>query len=201
MCVVVEGFAKDFMAKQQSFFKTPRRDSKLWWIQKHQVYGGSLKYRKFQRPFDRNKLVHVVLKAHDWAAFHQRGLGVENRIRDIARFCHVKIQDLAVNKDHIHILISTSKRKFFLNFLRQVSAGVGHFLKQFLGALQIKKAGSLWLERPFTRLVSWGKRVVVAVKNYIHRNRQEVLGFVPYKSRNHPLGLFLEKWVGQFSTA
>ncbi len=189
------------MAKQQSFFKTPPRDSKLSWIQKHHIFGGSLKYRKCQRPFDRNKLVHIVLKAHDWAAFHQRGPGVENRIRDIAGACHVKIQDLAVDKDHIHILISTSHRKFFLNFLRQVSAGIGHLLKRLLSQVQIQKTDSLWLDRPFSRLVSWANRAVVAVKNYIQRNRQEVIGFVPYKSRNHPLSKFLAKWVGRFSTA
>ena len=73
-------------------------------------------------------------------------------------------------------------------------------MKQELSDLQIKKTDALWIERPFTRLVSWAKQPLNAVKNYIHRNRQEVMGFLPYKVRDHALNRFLAKWTG-FSSA
>ena len=49
-------------SKQLSFYKDPRKGTKIWWIKKQTTYGGSFDYRKVERPFDSKKLVHVVLK-------------------------------------------------------------------------------------------------------------------------------------------
>jgi REP element-mobilizing transposase RayT len=185
--------------KQTSFFKDPRKNTKRWWVETQYVFGGGLKYKKCKRPFGRNRLVHVVLKAQEWAAFHQRGPGVRQRIEQAAKKCHVLVKDLAINKDHIHIVVTTSHRKLLTNFLRQVSAGLGHFIKAELAKLSIEKTGSLWLARPFTRLVSWAKKPFSILKNYIHRNRQEVQGLLPYRSRKHRLNSWLDNFSNPFS--
>lgn len=194
---------KAFVAKQLSLLKNPRRNTKLWWIVKQTTYGGSLNYRKVPRPFDRKKLVHVVLKARLGRALWFTRFSRIHReiIENAADRYNVTLKDLAIHHDHFHLLYSAKSRELNVQFLRFLSAEIGRQHARLRRQIGLKSQ-KLWVQRPFSRLVSWGRRSVQSVLNYIHRNRQEALGFVEYTPRNHRFGHFLAQWEKQsFSSA
>lgn len=183
--------------RQLSLLKDPRRNSKLWWIVKQNVYGGSLNYRKVRRPFDKNKMTHAVFKAD-----LVKSLGFNKFEKEIRRILEksahrygikIRNEDLAINSDHLHVVFYTRSRQSQLQFLRFVSAEIGRKYFSLRKGLGYAKK-SLWLHRPFTRLVSFGVRSLRAVRRYVARNRLEAMGFIAYHSRNHRLDLFLRKW-------
>lgn len=201
--------------RQLSLLKDPRKNTKLWWITKQHVYGGSLDYRKVKRPFDKKKLTHAVFKAKLGPSlwFTRSHQEIRKILSRVAVRYGVQLKDLAINKDHIHILFYTKTRESQTYFLRLVAAELGRKYKKIRRNLVLGKARrsnssygekavtdpvsqSLWVKRPFTRLVSWSRRSLQTIQNYIRRNRDEVLGFVPYTPRHHKLNAFLKSWTG-----
>jgi REP element-mobilizing transposase RayT len=190
-------------AKQSSFFKPARSQTLRWWIENQQVYGGALNYRKVQRPFDSKKLAHVVFKAtlgHGvWFTKSERS--IVRLMKQMAQRYSIKIKSFSVQKDHIHVLLypesSAHPRKAkenFQNFLRLFSSQMGRKYKMIFKKLGIQAPKSIWTYRPFTRLVSWGKKSLNSILKYIEKNTLEALGFVQYSNRNHRLDLFLKKF-------
>jgi REP element-mobilizing transposase RayT len=191
------------MAKQMSFFKDPRKKTKLWWIQKQHNYGGSLKYRKVPRPFDSKKLTHAVFKANlgpaIWFTKSQRS--IRRLLSKTAARYDVKIKDSAINKDHIHLVFYTKHREDQVRFLRLFAAEMGRKYKEIRKRLGINQQRQFWVERPFTRLVSWGRKSLERVHNYLKKNRDEAAGYVPYAPRRHRLSDFLQNWQRGFDSA
>jgi len=181
-------------AKQLSLIKDPRSETKLWWIQKQHTYGGELNYRKVARPFDSKKLTHAVLKARlgNSLRFTRSQSSIRKVIADVASKYAVKIKDIAINHDHIHLLFSAGHRVGQVRFLRLLAAELGRKYKTLRRKFGIRLKGSLWLHRPFTRLVPWAKKSLEGVLNYFRKNRDEVLG-LPYEPRQHRLSQFLSK--------
>ncbi len=184
------------MAKQLVLIKEPRKNTKLWWIEKSKVYGGSMNYRKVRRPFDSEKLTHVVFKAKLGSAiwFTRSQSSIAKLVSRSAYRYGVKIRDLSINKDHIHILFDVKNRLDHICFLRFFACEMGRKYNAIRARLGVKSVGSLWVARPFSRLVSWGRKSVQIVRNYIQKNRNETMGFVEYRPRKHRLNLFLALW-------
>jgi len=189
-------------AKQSSFFKPARSQTLRWWIENQQVYGGALNYRKVQRPFDSKKLAHVVFKATLGQAvwFTKSERSIIKLMKQIAQRYSIKIKSFSVQKGHIHLLLypetSVQPRQGKINFqkfLRLFFAEMGRKYKKIFKMLDLQVPQSIWAYRPFTRLVSWGKKSLNAVLKYIEKNTLEALGFVQYSTRNHRLDLFLKK--------
>jgi hypothetical protein len=182
-------------AKQMTLLKDPPKNTKLWWIVKQTTYGGDMNYRKVKRPFDSKKLTHVVFKAKLGKSngFSSRERIVREVVDWACRRYGVRKQDLAIYHNHIHILFYTKLRESQIRFLRFVAAELGRRFKALGGPTK----ESLWISRPFTRLVSWGRKSLERIKKYIARNRGEVLGFIPYIKRNHRLANFLAEWERQ----
>jgi REP element-mobilizing transposase RayT len=180
------------MAKQLSLFKDPRKNTKRWWIVKQTTYGGSLNYRKVARPFDRKKLVHVVLKAKLGRALWFTRFAQSHRktIEQSALRYKISLRDLAINHDHIHLLYSAKSRELNAQFLRFLSAELGRKQARLRRKIGLRPE-RLWTQRPFSRLVSWATRSVQAIQRYIHKNRQEALGFIEFTPRKHRLSAFL----------
>lgn len=184
------------LVKQLNLLKDPRKDTKLWWISKQQVYGGSLNYRKVARPFDSKKLSHTVLKADlgPNLGFNRFQKAIHEIVHRSAKKYGLKIHEWAIHEDHLHLLTFTKSREAQTRFLRFLSAELGRWYARLRRKLGYS-ARPLWRARPFTRLVSWGRRSRQAVRLYIKRNRAEALGFVAYKPRNHRLNVFLCRWA------
>jgi REP element-mobilizing transposase RayT len=187
------------MAKQLPLIKEPRRDTKLWWITKQHVYGGAINYRKIPRPFDSKKLTHAVLMGNVGKSLRltKSSESIRRVINRVAKKYEITIKELAINHDHIHLLFRALSRELQKRFLRLVAAELGRQYKELRKKFGIRSTESLWRHRPFTRLVSWGKKSVKIIKNYIQKNRKEAAGLIAYEPRQHRLTKFLEKWAIQ----
>ena len=147
--------------QQQSFFTPPPL-----------VHGGefALRTRKARRPFDPRRSLHATYKARRPVLYGRRAK-IEKDIRAWAARFHVKLYALAVNFDHIHlVLLAPSKR--LLNA----------FQRAFTSRLATLFGQGIWALLPFSRVVSWGRdfRTVLA---YVRKNREEAEGKRPYEKR------------------
>lgn len=187
--------------RQLSLLKDPRRNTKLWWIQKQHTYGGALNYRKVARPFDSKKLIHVVFKAKVGKAvwFTRSQRSIEKVLVDAAQRYGVRLKDFAIQTDHIHVLAYGRRKEEFSKFLRFFAAEMGRKYKGVFARLGFKKPQDFWVHRPFTRLVSWSRRSLSHVLAYFKKNRDEALGFIKYQPRRHRLSSFLARWETQLA--
>jgi REP element-mobilizing transposase RayT len=132
------------------------------------AFGGSLlknSHAKTRRPFSKKMSMHVVLKArkHCLKHYDQR---VERIIERQARLHQVKIYNLQNVGNHIHIVAQTKNKERLHNFLRATTGLISRKLK----------AVALWLQRPFSRIVRWG-RDFKTLKNYMKINQCESQGY------------------------
>lgn len=189
---------------QLSLIKKPRKNTKLWWIEEKKVYGGSLNYRKIKRPFDKSKLNHVVFKARLGSGiwFTKSQKSIANLLRSSARRYRIDLKSFGVCRDHIHVLTWGGDQSSQVKFLRFFSAEMGRKYGHIFDRFGLKKRRNLWLQRPFSRQVSWGKKSLAKITNYIKKNRDEALGFIQYTSRkDRGLSAFLEMWAVRFNDA
>ncbi len=68
---------------------------------------------------------------------------------------------MAVNADHIHIIIEIPNRQLYNRWIRGVT-----------GVLTRKIAGLEWRQLSFTEIVNWGRHLT-GVHNYLDDNRRE----------------------------
>ena len=182
--------------KQQSLFKTH-------WKHRHQ-HGGTLrKLRRGRtaRPLSTRDPLHLVFKSNfkilRRLVTYTR---VHAQIKRYARKFYIKIEQVAVESDHIHFLIRSSRRSNYQAFFRvlagqiaQNTVTVAHFMHHRRGNEQPRRKQwqprkkrwarvRLWKHRPFSRVVR-GWRNYLTVRNYIKLNEQEALGTVPYQKK------------------
>lgn len=183
--------------KQLSFFKSPKTNTKKWWIEKNYVYGGSLNYRKCKRPFDSKKLIHLVFKAQLGHSiyFTRSQKYIQKLLFKSANKYGIVLKQININKDHIHIFCYTNIRNNFINFIRYFSAEMGRKYKKIFSQFGFKKTLNLWKCRPFTRLVSWGRQSKTVMENYIKKNELECLELIKYEPRKHKLTEFLNHFT------
>ena len=112
---------------------------------------------------------HLVMKASSSVKFRKNRL-VKSEIELAAKKWGVRVYRLALELDHIHILIRIPSRLAYRFFIQRIS-----------GAIALK-LNMRWLMRPFTRIVGWG-REFKRVSNYIEMNELEALGFISRQPR------------------
>lgn len=125
----------------------------------------------------------------------------------------VKIEQVAIHHDHIHLLVRLSRRSLGLHFFRVVSGQIAQeFGKSGLvtdtpraSGVGARRAGEkrggekrgpekvkLWLHRPFTRVVK-GFKAYRVVRDYIQLNLKEAQGKISYK-KERLKGLSSAEW-------
>lgn len=140
--------------------------------------------------------LHLVLKIEK-RNLRQRSLRspacfrMVNRIlQRYASMFFVKIDQVSVQHDHIHLRIRTSRRCLFQHFFRVVA---GQIAQQFQRCGWVTGTpAKLWKCRPFTRIVL-GSRAVQTLRNYIQLNEKEVTGVIPYR-KERLRGLSAGEW-------
>ena len=147
--------------KQQSLFP----------LKNHSFHGGMLAKgrRKERRPFAKNRPVHLVLKSKKNLSTNRKL--VESKIQHLSGRFSIRVYDLAVSQDHVHLSLKIPRRNEYVNFLRALT-GV---LARLLGS-------KLWKLPPSTRVISWG-RDFQYLKKYFRENREESGGLRPYRKR------------------
>lgn len=185
------------MKKQSSFFNNN-------WNFRYK-HGGELRKKRkgrFHRPLSTKAPHHIVFKLrksklkHSSLRSSQEFLLSQNIIRKYAKKFFIKIEQLSIQHDHIHMCIRTSRRSLFCHFFRVVTGQISQqfqknsLIKKVTDTL--KKKESLWIQRPFSHLVV-GLRAYRNVRNYIQLNEKEVLGTIPYR-KERLRGLSAADW-------
>ena len=174
-------------------------------------HGGVLRQKRRgrkQRPLSSKDAVHLVFKARREVLKESSFRGRKSFslchqiLKKYARRFFVKIEQLSIQGDHIHLLIRCSRRSQFHAFFR-VSAGqiAQVFQKQNLLSVGASVTdtprspaplGRLWKYRPFTRVVKSFTALKI-VRDYIQLNEQEALGKIRY-TKNQLKGLSSVDW-------
>lgn len=140
--------------------------------------------------------IHLVLKANretirGGLRSYKRYFLIQKLVRIYSKKFFVKIEQVSIQGDHIHLLIRISKRSLCQSFLRVLSGQIAQqFINQDLTTTETKEmiatdtpkersTRRLWKYRPFTRVVkSW--KAYRIVRDYISLNEAEALGIIAY---------------------
>jgi REP element-mobilizing transposase RayT len=158
-----------------SVFKEPPR-----------CFGGKSSHPRTARPVTTKAPMHVILRSRlakdNWSlnVTHDRRQEIENTIRKQAKLFNINLYKMAVNQNHVHILMKLYTRDSFSKFIKAVSGITASI------ALGVKKGHRLglrfWYSRPFSRIVAWAKDFF-NTREYVIRNDMESFGIIPYLPR------------------
>lgn len=113
----------------------------------------------------------------------------------------MKIEQISIQHNHIHLLIRTRRRSQYQAFFRVTAGQIaqrfgkeGLFKKSNVTDTPAGSQGAtkLWRYRPFSRVVR-GWKAYKIVRDYIQLNEFEVLGLIPYR-RQRLRGLSSQDW-------
>ena len=170
-------------------------------------HGGVLRQKRRgrkQRPLSSKATVHLVFKARrevlKESSFRGRkSFSLSQQIlKKYARRFFVKIEQLSIQGDHIHLLIRCSRRSQFHAFFRVSAGQIAQVLqKQNLlsvgaGVTDTPAPARLWKYRPFTCVVKSFTALKI-VRDYIQLNEQEARGKIRY-SKDRLKGLSSVDW-------
>jgi putative transposase len=180
--------------KQLSMFKSEPR-----------FFGGQLLHgrRRGRRPLSSKEPIHLVLRSL-WAVGKHSLLRRENKsevekiIRIFAHRFGVTVYRLAIQGNHIHLIIRPMARRPYAAFIRAISGKIashvmrGQSFKEFKKQVggdgcqaltePCGKGQRFWQFRPFSRVIVWGRAFKEACA-YVLKNNLEALGFIPYTPR------------------
>lgn len=159
--------------------------------------------RRNQRPLSLKKPLHLVLRS-DFACgsrslVRHRPL-IEKVIAKAKKRFSIRVYEVAVVSNHIHVMVKGHSRRDLQNFFRVVAGHIAQeLLRQFpiLPSERVRPGGAsgassalksrerenkFWQTRIYSRIVSWG-REYLNVKKYVVQNALEALGLIPYQTR------------------
>ncbi len=126
---------------------------------------------------------------------------IEKIITKFKKRFHIRVYEMAIVSNHIHLVVKGHYRRDLQNFFRVVAGHIAQeILRQFpiLPRERVRAGGApnksvrtgktreqenrFWQTRVYSRIVSWG-REYIRVKKYVIQNALEALGLIPYKAR------------------
>lgn len=107
-----------------------------------------------------------------------RNFSLINRLIDkYSKRFFVKIEQLAIEKDHVHMLVRAKRRASYQSFFKVVA---GQFAQIVTGTHTTPHEGErIWKYRPFSRVVKGYKNYLKA-ESYVKLNELEATGQRPY---------------------
>ena len=149
------------------------------------AFGGSLQKgkRKSARPLNPKTTLHIVLKSSRargaWSMLRHK-TKIRDLLERVANENQIKIYQYSNVGNHLHLLVQLKDRKCFQKFLRVFSGRVALLVT---GAKKGNAQGPFWNERPFTRIVEWG-RDFKRMAYYFIKNELESRGYSGAFARN-----------------
>jgi REP element-mobilizing transposase RayT len=142
------------------------------------TFGGDLLKRKRKgfRPLNSKRPLHLVLRSQavlKLGSFHKHNRLVKTLLATYSKKYNLRVYDVAICTNHIHLVVRFGDRGEFQNFLRVFCGQV---------AQKISSTKGFWLHRPFTRILEWGKDFKQALK-YVTQNELEAHGIIHYQVR------------------
>jgi REP element-mobilizing transposase RayT len=132
-----------------------------------------LKKSKSLRPLSFHNSTHLVLRLKDGLPllFDPHDKRLKKHINQMANKYQIRIYHLIFNHTHMHAAILLSNRKFYVSFIRELTA---FLVKYFTDQLKIPGLilKNIFAHRPYTRSVVWGKAYRILV-NYMKKNELE----------------------------
>jgi REP element-mobilizing transposase RayT len=165
------------MAQQMEF-------QKIHWRHRY-CYGGTLRKLsrgRGQRPLSSKDPIHLIFKCNFRRLRTPKAFSsLQELIRTYAKRFFIKVEMVAINHDHVHLLIRAGKRSRFQSFFRVVA---GQFSQRMTGTWRERYQGPkrIWKHRPFTRVIK-GWKPYLLVRDYIQLNLKEASGEVPYRKK------------------
>jgi REP element-mobilizing transposase RayT len=126
--------------------------------------------RKSQRPLDFKKTTHLVLRLKPLlpSLMNPRDKNLRKGFCKIADKYNIKVYQLVFNHTHLHAAILIPDREAYVSFIKELTSKlVSYFSKTT--KIKFKK---IFLNRPFTRIVEWGKGFQ-KLMNYLVKNEKE----------------------------
>lgn len=153
-------------------------------------FGGSLlknSHARVARPLNSKEFVHIVLKSEiavgDLRLTRKKD-HVEAIIKSQLDRFKIKVKNMAIASNHIHILILFKSRRLYFCWIRRITGLIARLmLNAEKGKPSLKK---FWTHRPFTRVVFWGIDLR-GVAAYIEKNELEAIGFTNYIPRHYKI--------------
>lgn len=165
-------------------------------------HGGILRQKRAgrkARPLSTKESLHLVLKANQgyirggFRSYRRFALVHQILQKYQAKF-FIKVEQVSIQGDHLHLLIKTARRSNYQSFFRVVAGQIAQrFAREGLLTVAVtdtskikeralKSLKRLWKYRPFSRVIkNW--RAYQIVRNYIHLNEAEALGEIPYRKQ------------------
>jgi REP element-mobilizing transposase RayT len=131
--------------------------------------------------------MHVVMRSSlAKGEFSLRASAHKEKIRRVvyeqAKRANVRIYRYANRGNHLHLLLLSLNPKGLARFLRAASGLIARLVMKSEKGRPLPKGMAFWDQRPFSRIVSWGKEYA-GVARYLLQNTLEALGFIPYQPR------------------
>jgi putative transposase len=171
-------------------------------------HGGELRKKRAgrkSRPLSSKEPLHLVFKANKPRLkrrsfrFSKEYLLTLKLTKRYAKKFFIKVEQMSVQNDHIHLLIRTGKRSQFQSFFRVLAGQIAQeFERQKMLARKkvtdtpTGKGMGLWLHRPYSRVVR-GWKAYQTARNYVALNELEVTGKIPYR-KERLRGLLAHEW-------
>ena len=117
-------------------------------------FGGTLLEgkRKTRRPISTKHPLHVILKSLVRGVFKPHNTSLDHLIRSQAKKFNIDIYDLALNWNHIHMVLRVYNRKNYVRFIRSLTSILAEKIRAVRPDLE-----EIFTLRPFSRVVSWGR--------------------------------------------
>ncbi|QLY25075.1 transposase [Bdellovibrio sp. KM01] len=151
-------------------------------------YGGNLRKSskgRGARPLSSTDPIHLVFKVNKGAV--RAGLRsprtfnlLQALLRKYSRKFFVRVEQVSIQTDHIHLLVRGGRRSAMQIFLRVVA---GQFAQCLTDTFSQKHEGEkVWKHRPFSRVIK-GYKPYRIVRDYIQLNELEATGRLYSKTR------------------
>ncbi len=120
--------------------------------------------RKVARVVSTKQFMHIVMKAR-FPVLRQNHEFIKTIIKKEQIHWGIKIKNIAIQPDHIHLCVKVSSRIVFFNFMRVVAGVIGKKLLRRINTNQkvfvrkgiYKQFKTFWKQRVWTRIVHFGK--------------------------------------------
>jgi putative transposase len=176
-------------------------------------FGGSLLRgrRKAFRPLSTKDPIHLVMRsvlAKGSYSFlrPENRKAIENILGAMGKRFQIRIYRIAVQGNHIHLIIKIEHRVLYKAFIKALSGKIAQAIMKaksfdiFLEKLNPPRGGDgeqrkgFWEFRPFTRVLHWGRdyRRTCA---YLEQNILEAVGFSRYKPRKN----YYARWIKEIA--
>lgn len=168
-------------------------------------YGGELRKKKAgrgARPISTKQPIHVVFKINRLRLRHRSLRSFQSfkllhvLIEKYSKHFGIKIEQLSIQFDHIHLLIRSTRRRPVHHFFRVLAGQIAQTFEKE-GMLKmvtdtLSAGAGLWRHRPFSRVVV-GLKGYRIIRNYIQLNEKEARGEIKYQ-KNRLRGLSTADW-------